>query len=54
MQNEFLKLTLLYVEDDDVIRQNAVEYLGRATLKKSLKPKMGKRGLSVMKTTNPI
>jgi len=24
MQNEFLKLTLLYVEDDDVIRQNAV------------------------------
>ena len=27
MNNELLKLTLLYVEDDEIIRQNAVEYL---------------------------
>ena len=27
MQNEFKKLTILYVEDDDIIRENAVEYL---------------------------
>ncbi len=27
MKNEFLNLTLLYVEDDEIIRQNAVEYL---------------------------
>ena len=27
MKNEFLNLTLLYVEDDKIIRQNAVEYL---------------------------
>jgi len=27
MQNKFSNLTLLYVEDDEVIRQNAVEYL---------------------------
>ncbi len=27
MNNELLNLTLLYVEDDEIIRQNAVEYL---------------------------
>ncbi len=27
MNNELLKLTLLYVEDDEIIRQNAIEYL---------------------------
>ena len=27
MNNELLKLTLLYVEDDEIIRKNAVEYL---------------------------
>ena len=27
MKNAFLNLTLLYVEDDEIIRQNAVEYL---------------------------
>jgi len=27
MQNNFSNLTLLYVEDDEIIRQNAVEYL---------------------------
>jgi CheY-like chemotaxis protein len=27
MENSFLNLTLLYVEDDDIIRENAVEYL---------------------------
>lgn len=29
MQNDFTKLTLLYVEDEDSIRHNAVEYLSR-------------------------
>ncbi|HHD79930.1 MAG TPA: response regulator transcription factor [Epsilonproteobacteria bacterium] len=30
MNNDFSNLTLLYVEDDDIIRQNAVEYLSES------------------------
>ena len=29
MQKDFSNLTILYVEDEALIRQNAVEYLGR-------------------------
>lgn len=52
MQNEFLKLTLLYVEDDDVIRQNAVEYLS-GYFKEVYGAKDGQEGLECYKDNKP-
>jgi len=52
MQNEFLKLTLLYVEDDDVIRQNAVEYLG-GYFKEVYEAKDGQEGLECYEDHKP-
>ena len=52
MQNEFLKLTLLYVEDDDVIRQNAVEYLS-GYFKEVYEAKDGQEGLECYEDHKP-
>jgi len=52
MQNEFLKLTLLYVEDDDVIRQNAVEYLS-GYFKEVFEAKDGQEGFKCYEDHNP-
>ena len=52
MQNKFLKLTLLYVEDDDVIRQNAVEYLD-SYFKEVHEAKDGQEGLECYEDHKP-
>lgn len=52
MQNEFLQLTLLYVEDDDVIRQNAVEYLS-SYFKEVYEAKDGQEGLECYEDHKP-
>lgn len=52
MQNEFLKLTLLYVEDDEVIRQNAVEYLAEY-FKEVYQAKDGLEGLACYEDHKP-
>jgi len=52
MQNEFLKLTLLYVEDDDVIRQNAVEYLS-GYFKEVYEAKDGQEGFECYEDHKP-
>jgi len=50
---EYLKpLTLLYVEDEPFIRQNAVEYLSRYC-KKVLEAKDGEEGYAVYQTHSP-
>jgi len=53
MSKEFLKnLTVLYVEDDEQVRKNAVEYLGRIC-KNVLEAKNGKEAIAVWKTSKP-
>ena len=52
MKNEFLNLTLLYVEDDKVIRQNAVEYLS-AYFKEVYQAKDGKEGFEYYEAYKP-
>lgn len=53
MSKEFLKnLTVLYVEDDEQVRKNAVEYLGRIC-KNVLEAKNGKEAIAVWKESKP-
>jgi len=52
MHNGFLKLTLLYVEDDEVIRQNAFEYLS-GYFKEVFKAKDGQEGFECYKDNKP-
>lgn len=52
MESTFLNLTLLYVEDDKIIRKNAVEYLGDY-FKKVYEAKDGKDGLKYYETYKP-
>jgi DNA-binding response OmpR family regulator len=53
MSKEFLKnLTVLYVEDDEQVRKNAVEYLGRIC-KNVLEAKNGKEAIAAWKTSKP-
>ena len=52
MNNELLKLTLLYVEDDEIIRQNAVEYLSDY-FKEVYQAKDGLDALEVYRTKKP-
>lgn len=44
--------TLLYVEDDDMVRKNAVEYLSRIS-KKVLEAKDGKEAINIWKSEKP-
>jgi len=52
MQNNFLNLTLLYVEDDEIIRQNAVEYLSNYC-KEVFQAKDGEEALLIYKAKKP-
>ena len=52
MQNDFSNLTLLYVEDDEIIRQNAVEYLNNYC-KEVFQAKDGQEALSIYRTKKP-
>ena len=52
MQNNFSNLTLLYVEDDEIIRQNAVEYLNNYC-KEVFQAKDGQEALAVYKDKKP-
>ena len=52
MQNDFLNLTLLYVEDDEIIRQNAVEYLINYC-KEVFQAKDGEEALLIYKAKKP-
>ncbi len=52
MQNSISNLTILYVEDDEVIRQNAVEYLSRICAK-VFEAKDGLEALKVYKNQKP-
>ncbi len=52
MENTFLNLTLLYVEDDEIIRENAVEYLGNY-FKEVFQTKDGLEALAVYKEKKP-
>jgi len=52
MESKFLNLTLLYVEDDEIIRQNAVEYLSDY-FKKVYQSKDGQEGLEHYKMYKP-
>ncbi|HHD75220.1 MAG TPA: response regulator transcription factor, partial [Campylobacterales bacterium] len=52
MQNNFSNLTILYVEDDDVIRENAVEYLNNYC-KEVFQARDGKEALSVYEIKHP-
>ncbi len=52
MENTFLNLTLLYVEDDEIIRENAVEYL-RNYFKEVFQTKDGLEALAVYKEKKP-
>ena len=52
MKNEFLNLTLLYVEDDEIIRQNAVEYLS-AYFKEVYEAKDGQEGFECYEAYKP-
>ena len=52
MKNEFLNLTLLYVEDDKIIRQNAVEYLNNYC-KEVFQAKDGQEALAIYKAKKP-
>ncbi|MDQ7047242.1 MAG: hypothetical protein Q9M39_06355 [Sulfurovum sp.] len=47
MKIAFLNLTLLYVEDDDIIRQNAVEYLS-VYFKDVLEAENGQEGFDLL------
>lgn len=52
MKSEFLNLTLLYVEDDEIIRQNAVEYLSKY-FKEVYQAKDGMDGLACYEAYHP-
>ena len=52
MQNDFSNLTLLYVEDDEIIRQNAVEYLNNYC-KEVFQAKDGHEALGLYKAKKP-
>jgi YesN/AraC family two-component response regulator len=52
MKNTFSNLTLLYVEDDDIIRQNAVEYLSES-FKEVLQAVDGQEALELYETHKP-
>jgi len=52
MKNDYANLTLLYVEDDEIIRQNAVEYLSNYC-KEVFWAKDGKEALLVYKDKKP-
>ena len=52
MQNNFLNLTILYVEDDEIIRQNAVEYLSN-DCKEVFHAKDGQEALAIYKDKKP-
>lgn len=52
MQNSVSNLTILYVEDDEIIRQNAVEYLSRICAK-VIEAKDGLEALGVYKNQKP-
>ncbi len=52
MQNDFSNLTLLYVEDDEIIRQNAVEYLNNYC-KEVFQAKDGQEALDIYKAKKP-
>jgi DNA-binding response OmpR family regulator len=52
MQNDFSNLTLLYVEDDEIIRQNAVEYLS-SYFKEVFQAKDGRMALEIYKNKKP-
>lgn len=52
MQNNFSNLTLLYVEDDEIIRQNAVEYL-KNYCKEVFQAKDGQEALSIYQVKKP-
>ncbi len=52
MQNDFSNLTLLYVEDDEITRQNAVEYLS-AFYKEVLQARDGQEALEIYKEKKP-
>ncbi len=52
MQNDFSNLTLLYVEDDEITRQNAVEYLN-TFYKEVLQARDGQEALEIYKEKKP-
>jgi DNA-binding response OmpR family regulator len=52
MQNDFSNLTLLYVEDDEIIRQNAVEYLS-SYFKEVFQAEDGRIALEIYKNKKP-
>jgi len=52
MQNDFSNLTLLYVEDDEIIRQNAVEYL-QNYCKEVFQAKDGQEAIDIYKAKKP-
>ena len=52
MESKFLNLTLLYVEDDEIIRQNAVEYLSDY-FKEVYQAKDGQEGLEYYEIYKP-
>lgn len=52
MNNDFSNLTLLYVEDDDIIRQNAVEYLSES-FKEVFQAVDGQEALELYEALNP-
>jgi DNA-binding response OmpR family regulator len=52
MQKDFSNLTILYVEDEELIRQNAVEYLDRV-FKNVLEAKNGIEAYKVYKAKKP-
>jgi len=52
MRNDYANLTLLYVEDDEIIRQNAVEYLSNYC-QKVFWAKDGQEALLVYKDKKP-
>ena len=52
MQNDFSNLTLLYVEDDAIIRENAVSYLANY-FKEVFEAEDGKKALEVYKQKEP-
>jgi len=52
MENDYSNLSLLYVEDDEIIRQNAVEYLNNYC-KEVFSAKNGQDALTIYKDKNP-
>lgn len=52
MQDAFKNLTILYVDDEDIVRKNAVEYLSRFS-KSVLEAKDGKEAIAMWKEHKP-